>query len=123
MAPSYSPFSGFIEEKILDRVSAWQTGSKDFYGEWDRYIDSLEKGDNPYVSRMAHMFYFELRGGLAAVLLGTSLLIWGDASWKGLGGPTLALGIVLVLVSSYTHYWLALFRKRRFEVPHRSSGK
>lgn len=110
-------FSGFVEERILDPICARRVRSKDFYGEWDRYIDSLEHDENPYVARIAHMFYFELRGGLAAILLGISLLIWGDTSWKQLGAPTVAVGVLLVLVGSYTHYWLALFRKRRFETP------
>ncbi len=87
----------------------------DYWEEWLKYVDSLEKGSNPFIDQMALYFFFESRTAVAALVLG---ITWGFISW-GSGEVVIAMILVatagvLFRAARETHGILAAYRHRRF---------
>ena len=63
-----------LESRFLDRLTPWlmKKDHDKFDEEWDYYINNLP--NNSYISRVVLFFQFETRLGLAAIILGVTLL-------------------------------------------------
>src|SRR5262249_27059785 len=79
---------------------------------WDRYLDSLEKAHNSYVTKQVTSFLFQARSALALFILSLCIL-W---SYPRLALLLLALVAFLFKAAVDDHCMLAEFRRRRFGV-------
>ena len=112
---------GYFEYCFLDRWQARKLGigwRDEYHGQWDRYLDSLEKAHNSYVTKQVTSFYFQARSALALLIL-IPCILW---SYPGSARAWVASIILLMLAALLAraalddHRMLAAFRKRRFAV-------
>ena len=111
---------GFVEAGWIDVRTARKLNisEKQFDEEWDRYVDSLDTAQNPYIGNLALAFFFESRGGLAAVMLGAAFGVRTGslAGWIA-GLIVVAVGAAAFLAGLRTHRALAEYRHRKFANP------
>src|SRR5262249_48099271 len=106
---------GYFEYYFLDRWQARKLGigwHDEYHGQWDRYLDSLEKAHNSYVTKQVTSFLFQARSALALLIL-VLFIVWSHPGW--------ALALLLLVAFLFKaaiddHRMLAEFRKRRFAV-------
>lgn len=107
--------AGFLEEGLLDKLTAWQLEIPDaqFEKDWDAYIDWLSWGSNSFVSRTARRYWAESRMGLGFASLAGVLAWWPDAEpWMTIGATLTA--VALLALAARTHEILAGWRRRNF---------
>lgn len=104
---------GYFEYYFLDRWQAHKLGigwPDEYQGQWDRYLDSLEKAHNSYVTKQVTSFLFQARSALALLILILCIL----RSYPGWALALLPLAAFLFKAAADDHRMLAAFRKRRF---------
>jgi len=104
---------GYFEYYFLDWWQARKLGigwPSEYHGQWDRYLDSLEKAHNSYVTKQVTSFLFQARSALALFILSLCIL-W---SYPRLALLLLALVAFLFKAAVDDHCMLAEFRRRRF---------
>jgi hypothetical protein len=108
-------FLGYVEWHVLD---AWQAkklnlSRTEYEAQWNRYINSLEKAHNSYVTKQVTAFHFEARCAIALLIMflcvvtssSPRFLVWGSAA---------GLALFLFRAAYDDHRVLAEFRRRRF---------
>src|SRR5260370_26493011 len=101
-------------------LDSWQArrlkiGWPEYENQWQRYLDSLEKAHNSYVTKQVNAFHFQARSGLALLLL--ALLVLASPTKPALAWMSaVVLAAVLFKAAFDDHGNLATFRKRRFAV-------
>jgi hypothetical protein len=106
---------GYFEYYFLDWWQARKLGIErrdEYHGQWDRYLDSLEKAHNSYVTKQVTSFLFQARSALALLILSLCIL-W---SYPRSAIVLLALAAFPFKAAVDDHRMLAEFRKRRFGV-------
>jgi len=114
-------FVGYFEYYFLDRWQAYKLGigwRDEYHGQWDRYLDSLEKAHNSYVTKQVTSFLFQARSALALLIL-ILCILWSYPGSTRAWTASILLLIVAAFLSKAAvddHRMLAAFRKRRFAV-------
>jgi hypothetical protein len=112
----WASLTSFWEHCVLDAIGAWRLGigTDEYDAEWNRYVDSVEKGQNAYVSRLVLFMFFENRAGWAAVALGVALAVWPRVQGLWISVAVIAIGLLLLGAGAFDHRDLARFRHRRY---------
>ena len=69
---------GWLELYLLDRWCRRRlhlSSFDEYQGQWNAYIDSLEKAHNSYVTKQVIAFHFQARTGLALLVLALALYV------------------------------------------------
>jgi len=115
-----SSLTDLLEWKRLDARTAKRLDiEQDLYDEeWYCYVESLKGDTNSYLTRKAVFYYFEMRAGIALIVLAAA---W--ATRLETRTPKIAFGVaclvcagVLLFLSSETHHLLGWWRHRLYEV-------
>lgn len=108
---------GFAEPQLLDRLQRCRLRLEpdEYQQQWRRYLDSLEKAHNSYVTKQVNAFHFQARSALALMFLFLFVLFSSNRSLYVLV-PAFILAIFLSWAAIADHYELAAFRQRRFGV-------
>jgi hypothetical protein len=106
---------GYVEWHVLDNRQAkkLKLSRSEYEAQWYRYINSLEKAHNSYVTKQVTAFHFEARCAIALLIMFLGVvtsshpkaIVWGLA---------LVLSIFLFRAAYDDHRVLAEFRRRRF---------
>ena len=108
-----------VEWRIFDRWTAKRLGiDPDLYDEeWYWHVETLADRSNPYLDRKTVYFFFELRAGVAILLLSVVGLVVSarTPTTYVLTAAGLGSAFVLLYIAAQTHTLLAFWRDRNFQ--------